>query len=65
MNVLAFDLYFDSVEARRQGVTIVSALAELLGDSDGVSVSCPLTPETRGLIDTRNLALTKPSARSR
>jgi D-3-phosphoglycerate dehydrogenase len=62
MNVLAFDPYFDSVEALRQGVTLVPTLATLLAGSDVVSVTCPLTPETRGLIDARQLSLMKPSA---
>jgi D-3-phosphoglycerate dehydrogenase len=62
MNVVAFDPYFDSVEARRQGVTLVPDLAKLLVDSEVVSVTCPLTPETRGLIAARQLSLMKPSA---
>lgn len=62
MRVLAFDPYFDSVEAQRQGVTPVPALADLLADSDVVSVTCPLTPETRGLIDARQLSVMKHSA---
>lgn len=62
MKVLAFDPYFDSVEARRQGATLVPTLAELLPNSDVVSVSCPLTPETRGLIGADQLSLMKPSA---
>jgi D-3-phosphoglycerate dehydrogenase len=62
MNVVAFDPYFDPVEARRQGVTLVPDLATLLVDSDVVSVTCPLTAETRGLIGARRLSLMKPSA---
>ncbi|MBR4676327.1 MAG: hydroxyacid dehydrogenase [Victivallales bacterium] len=37
-------------------------LNELLKQSDYVSLHCPLTPETRGLIDARRLALMKPHA---
>ena len=36
-------------------------LDELLAASDYVSVHCPLTPETRGLIDARRLSLMKPN----
>jgi phosphoglycerate dehydrogenase-like enzyme len=37
-------------------------LDEVLRRSDYVSVHCPLTPETEGLIDARRLALMKPNA---
>lgn len=37
-------------------------LDELLRESDFVSVHCPLTPQTRHLIDSRALALMKPTA---
>jgi glyoxylate reductase len=38
------------------------SLDDLLRESDFVSISCALTPETRGLIGARELALMKPSA---
>lgn len=38
------------------------ALAELLETADAISVHCPLTPETRGLIGAAELARMKPSA---
>ena len=38
------------------------ALANLLGESDIVTIHLPLDPSTRGLIDARALALMKPSA---
>jgi glycerate dehydrogenase len=37
-------------------------LETLLRESDVVSLHCPLTPETQGLIDARRLALMKPTA---
>jgi glycerate dehydrogenase len=37
-------------------------LAQLLGTADVVSLHCPLTPATRGLIGARELALMKPDA---
>lgn len=37
-------------------------LARLLADSDFVSIHCPLTPETRHLIDDRALTAMRPSA---
>jgi D-2-hydroxyacid dehydrogenase (NADP+) len=36
--------------------------AELLATSDVVAICCPLTPETRGLFDTKAFATMKPSA---
>jgi D-3-phosphoglycerate dehydrogenase / 2-oxoglutarate reductase len=62
MKVLAADPYFDPVEARRQGVTLVPDLAKLLPESDVVCVCCPLTAETRNLIGSRELNLMKPTA---
>jgi D-3-phosphoglycerate dehydrogenase / 2-oxoglutarate reductase len=62
MTVLAYDPYFDPAEARRQGVSLVPRLADLLGESDVVTVNCPLTPETRGIIGAPQLAQMKPSA---
>lgn len=38
------------------------SLAELLSKSDIVTIHCPLTPETRGMINIDNLRLMKPSA---
>lgn len=37
-------------------------LEELMAQSDFISLHCPLTPETRGLISRERLALMKPSA---
>jgi glycerate dehydrogenase len=37
-------------------------LDTLFRDSDVVSLHCPLTPETKGLVDARRLALMKPTA---
>lgn len=38
------------------------SVTELLKQSDVVSIHCPLTPETKGLINKENLQLMKPSA---
>jgi glycerate dehydrogenase len=50
-----------SATASFSGVTCVD-LPTLLAASDVVSLHCPLTPETRGLIDAARLALFKPGA---
>lgn len=37
-------------------------LERLLGESDVISLHCPLTPETKGLVDAARIALMKPTA---
>jgi D-lactate dehydrogenase len=56
--VLAADPFPDRSLAAA-GVTY-TALPELLGASDVISLHCPLTPETNHLIDSTSLALMKP-----
>jgi phosphoglycerate dehydrogenase-like enzyme len=58
---LAFDPHIDPSVAEKLGVRLVG-LDDLLGSSDFVSVHCPLTNGTRGLIGAREIALMKPSA---
>jgi glycerate dehydrogenase len=57
MNVLAYDTTIPS----EADVPFVD-LDELFRQSDAVSLHCPLTPETHNLVDSRRLALMKPSA---
>lgn len=58
---LAFDPFATEEVAAPLGVRLVS-LDELLAQADFVSIHCPLTNETRGLIGARELALMKPDA---
>jgi phosphoglycerate dehydrogenase-like enzyme len=58
---LAFDPFVSADAATKLGVKLVS-LDELLRQSDFVSIHCPLTEKTRGLIGARELSLMKPSA---
>src|SRR5262249_13861171 len=58
--VLAFDP-MPSAECRALGATYVS-LDELLAASDVVTLHCPLTPQTRHLVDAASLARMKPGA---
>jgi len=58
---LAYDPYLDPGTALAVGARKV-ALDELLGEADFVSIHCPLTKETRGMIGRRELALLKPDA---
>ena len=58
---LAFDPFVTEATASKLGVRLVS-LEELLGQADFVSIHCPLTEKTRGLVGARELALMKPDA---
>jgi D-3-phosphoglycerate dehydrogenase / 2-oxoglutarate reductase len=61
MNVLAYDPYLTAAEMAARGGEKVE-LDELLGRSDYVSISCPLTKESRGMIGAREFALMQPHA---
>ena len=58
---LVYDPFVDPAVADRFGVKRVS-LEQLLGESDFVSLHCPLNEQTRGLIGAAQLALMKPNA---
>jgi phosphoglycerate dehydrogenase-like enzyme len=58
---LAFDPFLTKEDASGRGARLES-LEELLRQSDFVSIHCPLTDKTRGLIGARELALMKPDA---
>jgi len=58
---LAFDPFASEETAAMSGVRLVS-LEELLSGADFVSIHCPLTEQTRGLIGRRELAMMKPEA---
>lgn len=61
MTVMAYDPYADRKRAQSRGVRLVE-LDTLLGEADAVLLTCPLTDETRGMIDAEALALMKPTA---
>jgi phosphoglycerate dehydrogenase-like enzyme len=58
---VAFDPFADPVTAANLGVRLVD-LDELMSTSDFVSIHCPLTEKTRGLIGRREIELMKPDA---
>ena len=57
----AYDPHVDPAVAQQLGVRLVE-LDELLQSSDFVSIHCPLTATTRGLIGRRELGLMRPDA---
>jgi len=61
MNVLAYDPYLSATEMAERGGEKVE-LEVLLRRSDYVSISCPLTKESRGMIGAREFALMQPHA---
>jgi len=61
MNVLAYDPYLSKSEIAERGAQKVD-LDELLRRSDYVSINCPLTKESRGMIGARQFALMQPHA---
>ena len=58
MNVMAYDLYPDHEFAKQYDVKVVS-LDELYADSDIISLHCPLTPDTKFLINQDSIAKMK------
>jgi len=65
MRVLAYDPYYDPIEALRTGVTLSrkrNELAELLGQCDFVALTLPLNDETHHIVGAPELTAMKPSA---
>lgn len=58
---LAFDPYLDDAAAQERGVKKVE-LDELLQQADFVSIHCPLTDSTRGLIGAKEIGLMQPGS---
>ena len=58
MNVMAYDLYPDHEFAKQYDVKVVS-LEELYANSDIISLHCPLTPDTKFLINQDSIAKMK------
>jgi D-3-phosphoglycerate dehydrogenase len=61
MDFLVYDPYVPESHVRALGGRSVT-LDELLAESDFVTVHCPLTDETSGMVGARELALMKPGA---
>jgi D-3-phosphoglycerate dehydrogenase len=61
MDFLVYDPYIPEAHVTALGGKLIG-LDELLAKSDIVTIHCPLTPETRSMIDGRRLALMKTSA---
>jgi D-3-phosphoglycerate dehydrogenase len=62
MNVSAYDPYLDDDIFENLGVSRKGELADLLRDSDFITVHAPLTEETRNMIDAEALGMMKTGA---
>jgi D-3-phosphoglycerate dehydrogenase len=60
LRLIAADPYVDPATAATLGVELVS-LDELAGQADIITLHCPLTPETRGMIDSAFFDKVKPT----
>lgn len=60
--VVFYDPYLPRGTRKALGIERAASLDELLTASDVVSVHCPLTDETRGMIGAREVALMKPAS---
>jgi D-3-phosphoglycerate dehydrogenase len=61
MRFIAHDPYADKAVAAELGIELVG-VDDVFRRADIVSVSCPLTPQTRHLVNAERLALMKPTA---
>jgi D-3-phosphoglycerate dehydrogenase / 2-oxoglutarate reductase len=61
MPVIAYDPYLSAEEMERRGARKVE-LDALMSQADFVSINCPLTEETRGMIGAGQFARMKPTA---
>ena len=62
MNVHVYDPYVSPADIKAAGATPVSRLDDALPHADVLTLHCPKTPETNGLIDAKRLAMLKPTA---
>jgi len=61
LQFIAHDPYVDPTLAAELGIRLVD-LDTVFRESDFVTLNCPLTPDTRHLVDARRLGLMKPTA---
>jgi D-3-phosphoglycerate dehydrogenase len=62
MKVLVYDPYISPEQVRACGGNLCTTVDGLMANSDFISIHTPLTPDTRGLVGARELALMKSTA---
>jgi phosphoglycerate dehydrogenase-like enzyme len=60
--VIFFDPYVPNGTHKAVGIERVATLEELLKTADAVSIHCPLSKETRGMIGAKEIAMMKPGS---
>ncbi|HEV3472971.1 MAG TPA: phosphoglycerate dehydrogenase [Actinomycetota bacterium] len=63
MRLIAYDPYVAPARAAQMGVTLAETVAEVCRKADFLTVHLPKTPETIGIIGTRELAEVRPGVR--
>lgn len=63
MRVVAYDPYLTEARARALGVELVTDTDALYRESDFITVHMPVTPETRGMINSESISRMKPGVR--
>lgn len=63
MRVVAFDPYLTESRAKALGVELVSETDALYREADFITVHMPVTPETRGMINSESISRMKPGVR--
>ena len=63
MKIIFFDPYFDNAEViKKFGATKLNSIDEVLSQADFVSLHCPSTKETKGLMNKKTISKMKKSA---
>ena len=62
MRMIAYDPYLPSDRARQLGVELITSVEAMLPQCDFLSLHCPLTEETHGMIGEQQLRMMKPTA---
>ena len=62
VRVIAFDVQPDRAWAANAGVILAASAEEVFAEADFLVLALSLTPQTKGIVDARRLALMKPSA---
>lgn len=63
MRVVAYDPYISSTRASQMGVELVDTVVEAVKRADFLTIHLPKTPETVGIIGSKELAQAKPGVR--
>jgi D-3-phosphoglycerate dehydrogenase len=63
MRVIAYDPFLTEARARQLGVELVADTDAIYRSSDFITVHMPVTPDTRGMINSESIAKMKPGVR--